>query len=64
MMDVGDRVIVTDKHETTNGELVGVKGKVLHVDEDSRYPITVSLNNGKLEAFTKDELTIIESEDE
>lgn len=63
-MNVGDRIIVTDKHETTNGKFVGVKGEVLHVDYDSRYPITVGLKNGKLEAFTRKELTIIESESE
>lgn len=63
-MDVGDRIIVTDKHETTNGKFVGVKGKILHVDVDSIYPITVGLNNGDLEAFTREELTIIESESE
>lgn len=61
-MDVGDHVIVTDKYETTNGHLVGEKGKIVHVDNESIYPITVSLDSGKLEVFTERELTIIESE--
>ncbi|MDO6448110.1 hypothetical protein [Oceanobacillus profundus] len=63
-MRVGDHVTVTDKHETTNGKLVGVKGEILHIDDDSIYPITVHLNNGNLEAFTREELTINESESE
>ncbi|MYL57387.1 hypothetical protein GLW20_07695 [Virgibacillus halodenitrificans] len=61
-MVVNDRIIVTDQFETTNGKHVGLKGKVVHVDDESRYPITVSLDNGELEAFSKDELTIIKSE--
>lgn len=57
---VNDRIIVTDKYETTNGRHIGVKGIIVHVDDESRYPITVSLDNGELEAFTKDELTTIQ----
>lgn len=61
-MDVGNHVVITDKYKTTNGDLVGIKGKITRIDDDPTYPFTVSLNNGEIELFTKEELTLIESD--
>lgn len=57
MVNLNDLVVVTDKNNTTNGELIGIKGIISRIDvNELRYPITVQLDNGEIEVFNKEEL--------
>ncbi|MFL2104161.1 hypothetical protein [Mycobacteroides abscessus] len=60
-MKVMDRIIITDKNKATNGRLVGIKGTITSIHGRNGYQLSVTLENGKLELFLKDELTVIKN---
>lgn len=56
-MKVNDLVVVVDERNTTNGEHVGLEGRIIRISDDE-YPYVIEFKDGYIEIFDREELEL------